>query len=181
MRAESCLWDYAAAWVVGVAIGFLLIIIYFVYSIGRRGPCDGIFEQKAQKLDTALSFLKANGEVGIGSVARPRTLERSSPLSYLRTRVFTRNRSASSRLIRPAPVVVNRICSRPTRPAACSWPRWNSGLKYHRHVIPNGTYHFPPGIEGATCRRIRYRMFSEPGGLWAYSGNLNFFPREKSC
>jgi hypothetical protein len=66
---------------------FLLIIIYFVYSIARPGPCDGIFEQKAPKLDTTLSFLKANREVGIGSVGRPRTLERSSPLSYL-ARVF---------------------------------------------------------------------------------------------
>jgi hypothetical protein len=24
-------------------------------------------------------------------------------------------------------------------------------------------------------------MFSHPGGLWAYSGNLNFVPQEKSC
>jgi hypothetical protein len=28
-------------------------------------------------------------------------------------------------------------------------------------------YHFLQAIEGSTCRRIRYRMFSQPGGLWA--------------
>ena len=37
----------------------------------------------------------------------------------------------------------------------------------HRHVIPNGTYHFLELSKGTTCRRIRYRMFSQPGGLWA--------------
>ena len=37
----------------------------------------------------------------------------------------------------------------------------------HRHVIPNGTYHSPELSRGTTCRRIRHRMFSQPGGLWA--------------
>jgi hypothetical protein len=46
-------------------IGLSLIVAYFVYSI-RPGPCDGIFEQTAPKLDTTVRFLKANGEVVIG-------------------------------------------------------------------------------------------------------------------
>ena len=36
----------------------------------------------------------------------------------------------------------------------------------HRHVIPNGPTTSPELSRGATCRRIRYRMFSQPGGLW---------------
>src|SRR6266849_1795980 len=46
-------------------IGLSLIVAYFVYST-RPGPCDGIFEQTAPKLDTTVRFLKANGEVVIG-------------------------------------------------------------------------------------------------------------------
>src|SRR5580704_5460380 len=39
----------------------------------------------------------------------------------------------------------------------------------HRHVIPNRTYHFPPSYRGGQLVvGIRYRMFSQPGGLWAY-------------
>jgi hypothetical protein len=38
----------------------------------------------------------------------------------------------------------------------------------HRHVIPNGTYHFPPGYRGGQLV-LEYAtgMFSQLGGLWA--------------
>ena len=37
----------------------------------------------------------------------------------------------------------------------------------HRHVIRMEPTIFPALSRGSTCRRIRYRMFSQPGGLWA--------------
>src|SRR4029077_14828308 len=40
-------------------------------------------------------------------------------------------------------------------------------LKGHRQVTPIPLS--PRLSSGATCRRIRYRMFSQPGGLWANS------------
>jgi hypothetical protein len=35
-------------------------------------------------------------------------------------------------------------------------------------LIPNGTYISSQLSRGSTCCRIRYRRFSQPGGLWAY-------------
>jgi hypothetical protein len=46
-----------------------------------------------------------------------------------------------------------------------SSPRVYKSLKCHRHVTPIPLS--PRLSSGATCRRIRYRMFSQPGGLWA--------------
>ena len=34
-------------------------------------------------------------------------------------------------------------------------------------LTPNRTYISSQPSRGSTCRRIRYRMFSQPGGLWA--------------
>ena len=53
-------------WVVTAAFGVAGIIALFIY-VTRPGPCDGIFEQTAPKLNTTIHFLKANGETVIGS------------------------------------------------------------------------------------------------------------------
>ena len=37
---------------------------------------------------------------------------------------------------------------------------------YH-NVDSESNLHFLSATEGSTCRRIRYRRFSQPGGLWA--------------
>ena len=36
-------------------------------------------------------------------------------------------------------------------------------------LTPNRTYISSQLSRGSTCRRIRYRMISQPGGLWAIS------------
>jgi len=51
---------------VAAAFGVMAILALFIY-LNRPGPCDGIFEQTAPKLDTTIQFLKTNGEMVIGS------------------------------------------------------------------------------------------------------------------